>query len=170
LGGKGSFIVLLVIVAVLTLVLAMMAVYLFIVAGTPQNNAESAVHTDINTPQRPDADELGYKKLFEEKKFFNLKSEDNKNPVIQVEVNLVYFKKIKGIKNVEDKITSFESEIKEAIGTYFQQLTLEQVKDPACKKKAKEDLIKEINNLLSSDENKHFDIIYDIVFEEWFYQ
>lgn len=171
-GGKGSFIVLLVIVAVLTLALAVLAGYLFFVTGTPQNTnkVSQSQAAAAQTPKRPSSSELASKKLFEEKKFFNLKSVDDKNPVIQIRAELIYFKKVKGIKNVEQKIANYESKIKEVIGTYFQQSTLEQVKDPGFKTKAREDLKKELNDLLSSDEKKQYDIIYDVVFEDWFYQ
>jgi flagellar basal body-associated protein FliL len=167
LGSTSSFIILLSIVAVLTLVLAAMAGYLLLIAGTPQTTAG----TSNNSLQAiPHPDELSRKKLFEEKKYFNLKSDEGEISVIQVGVELVYFSKVKGIKNVEERITSYESQIKEALGTYFQQMTLEQVKDPGSKKKAKEDLKKQINTLLSSNEKNQYEIIYDIVFDEWFYQ
>jgi len=167
LASKSSFIILLSIVAVLTLVLAAMAGYLLLVAGTPQTTAGTS---NDSVQEIPDPDKLSRKKLFEEKKYFNLKSDDGEISVIQVGVELVYFNKVKGIKNVEEKITSYESQIKEILGTYFQQMTLEQVKEPESKKKAKEDLKKQINNLICSNEKIQNEIIYDIVFDEWFYQ
>jgi flagellar basal body-associated protein FliL len=170
LGGKTSFIVLLVIVAVLTLVLAIMAGYLLLVAGSPQPVADASNNSAAQAQIVPDANEISRRILFEEKKFFNLKSDEGENSVIQIGAELVYFKKVKGIKNVEQKITDYESQIKEVMGTYFQQLTLEEVKEPGSKKKAKEDLKKQINSLLCSNEKSKYDIVYDIVFEEWFYQ
>ena len=170
-GGKGSFVVLLIIVAVLTFALAVMASYLFFVAGNPTSAQIQYVNTNVgHEPTRVPSAELSSKKLFEEKKFFNLKAVDDKTSVIQLGAEIVYYKKVKGIKVVEEKIAGFETKMKESIGTYFQNMTLEQVKDPKTKEKANTELIKQLNDLLSSDEEKHYDIIYDIIFEDWFYQ
>lgn len=167
--GKGSFVILLVIISILTLTLAVMAGYLFFVTGTSQAAANGASPRD--TIKSPSDNELAKKILYSEKTFFNLNGgETGRNSVIQLGVVLKYYKKVSGVKNVEEKLDARDEDIKELISTYFQKLTLEDVKSAECKKKAKEDLILEINNLLKSNEKRDIDIIYDVVFEEWFYQ
>jgi flagellar basal body-associated protein FliL len=168
LGGKGSFFILLIIVAVLTLALAVLAGYLFFVAGSPNAVTEvSAKETTV----RPSDENLGVYKLYESKEYFNLKNEDeSKIAVIRVNVQLVYYKKVKGIKDVAKKIETYDGQLKEIVGTYFQSLTLEEVKKPETKEKAKTDLAKRMNELLTASEKEKRDIIYTINFDDWFYQ
>ena len=166
--GKGSFFILLFIVAFLSLTLAGLAGYVFFFSGSTQSASE-AVHHQAKVVRPPDED-LAVKKLFEEKgKYFNLapsETDDKKLSVIQVGVELVYFKKVKGVKEPAAKIAAYDGEIREIVGTYFQNKTLEDVRKPETKQKAKEEITKEINKLLGEKEN----IIYTINFGEWFYQ
>ena len=170
--GKGiSFIILLIIVAFLSLTLAALAGYVFFF-GTPKTTAaETTTHKEQT--KKPADSELAFKKLYEGKKYFNLKnSDDKKVAVIQVGVELVYYKdpKIKGLKSVDEKLKANDGEIKEIVGTYFQRLTIEDVKNPETKEKVKKDLVKAINTLLLENEKEKKDIIYTINFDEWFYQ
>ncbi|NMB97053.1 MAG: flagellar basal body-associated protein FliL, partial [Clostridiaceae bacterium] len=89
---------------------------------------------------------------------------------IRIGIDIKFFKKVKGVKNCEEKINDFESEIKELVGTYFQNVAIEEVKDSAFKIKAKEELKTQINDLLNSSEKIYSEIVYDIVFYDWFYQ
>jgi len=167
--GKGSFFILLIIVAILTLTLAVLAGYLFFVAGTPQTNPEAV--TEKTEIKRPSESELAYKDLFTDKQYFNLKNEDSdKTSVIMVKMQLVYFKKVKGIKSTDEKINLNEGKIKEIIGTYFQKMTLDEVKLPETKDRANKELTGLINQLLTSNEKQKQNIVYEIVFNEWFYQ
>lgn len=167
--GKRSFFILLVIVAILTLTLAVLAGYILLVAGSPaQPKAETAAS---ETVKRPSDEELVFRKLFEEKQFFNLKTNPGeKTSVIVINIQLQYFKKVKGIKDVEAKITAYESPIKEIIATYFQGMTKEEAEKVETKTRAKEELKKKINELLTSGQKEKKDIIYSVVFDEWFYQ
>jgi len=167
--GKGNFFVLLVIVAILTLTLAVLAGYLFFVAGTPKPQVEVAEETV--EMKRPSESELSYKDLFTEKQYFNLKSDDNNRiSVIMVKMQLVYYKKVKGIKSTDEKISANEGKIKEIIGTYFQNMSLDEAKLPETKRRANRELTKMINEFLASNEKEKQDIVYEIVFSEWFYQ
>jgi flagellar basal body-associated protein FliL len=168
--GKGSYFVLLIIVAILTLTLVILAGYLFFVASPQQPNLEKAASGEVEL-RRPSDSELASKKIFDEKQYFNLKStQDNKLSVIAISVELVYFKKVEGIKSTEEKINANESKIKEMIGTYFQNLTIEEVKLPETKQRANIDLTRQINNFLTSNEDQKQEIVYEVVFDEWFYQ
>lgn len=165
--AKGSFsVILLVIIAVLALTLAGLTGYVFF--SGPTKSASSAQPHEM---VRPADDELVVKKLFESKNLFNLKNtDDKKTSVIQANIELVYLKKVSGVKNVEEKIKSYDGAIKELIITYFQNMTLEDVKQPQTKENAKKELVKQLNELLSSSEKEQKNIIFTINFNEWFYQ
>lgn len=166
--GRGSFFILLVIVAFLTLALAVLAGYIFFVAGTPETKIE---YVSTDGPIRPNDEEIAMLKLYEEKEYFNLKNDDpNKIAVIRVNLELVYYKKAGSIKDVAAKLTTYNGEIKEIVGTYFQNLTLDEVKRPETKETAKKDLTKKINELLVATEKDKKDVLYTINFEDWFYQ
>lgn len=165
--GKSNFFILLFIVAILTLTLAVLAGYLFLV-GTPHNTVDS---TQKAGTVRPSDDQLVTLQVFEDKKYFNLKSTDNsKMSVIQLSAELVYYKEVKGIKNVATKIAAYDGEIKELIGTYFQNMSIDEVRKPETKEKAKKELTAKINELLNESEKSKADIVYTINFDEWFYQ
>jgi len=164
--GKNRFsIILLVIIAALAIALASMAVFVLVGGGASTKQVEKVVQIT-----RPADSQVTVKKIFD-KKLMNLKmAEDKKLSVIQISAEMVYFNKVTGIKDIGIKLTSYDGEMKELIGTYFQNLTLEEVKKPETKEKAKKDLIKQINDLLNANEKGKNDIVYTINFDEWFYQ
>lgn len=140
----------------------------------PEFKKTAADTINRETTIRPTDDKLATKKVFESKKYFNLKmGPDNKMAVIQVNAEVVYLKEVKGLKNKQDpakKLEAYDGEIKELIGTYFQNMTLEDAKKPDTKEKAKKDLKKQINDLILSTETVKGEIVYTINFDEWFYQ
>jgi len=157
--------VLLIIIAALAIALCGLTGYIFI-----SNGAAKTVEKIVVEPRRPADSDVNVMKLLD-KKLMNLKATENsKTPVIQMSAEIVYFKKGKGIKEVETKIKSYEGEIKEIIGTYFQGLTLDDVKKPDAKETAKKELTQKFNELLLSNEESKATIVYTINFEEWFYQ
>lgn len=166
--AKGSFsMVLLIIIAILALALAGLTGYVFFFEGP----TKSASAIDKHEMTRPADEDLVGKKLFESKNLFNLKSaDDKKTSVIQANVELQYLKKVNGIKNVEEKIKTYDGAIKELIITYFQNITIEEARQPETKEKIKKELTKRINDLLSSSEKEYRNIVYTINFSEWFYQ
>jgi len=167
--GKGSFFILLVIVAILALTLAVLAGYLFFIAETPQTRPGITANVS-DAARRPADSELASRNLFLEDQVFNLKSEDNKMSVIQVNVELIYFKKPKGIRNVEEKFDLCEGKMREIVGTYFQNMTIDDAKNPETKAKAANELKTALNQLLTSNERQADEVIYEIVFDKWFYQ
>jgi len=169
LANKSGFVTLLIIIAVLTMSVAMLAGYIFVFGGMPQQ--DQIISGNIDAIRRPSDKELGTKKLYEENQYFVLKNDNSsKQSFIRVGVDVRYFKSVKGIKNCEEKINNFDGEIKELIGTYFQELSIEQVKNLEFKIKAKAELKTQINDLLNSSENIYNEIVYDVVFYDWFYQ
>jgi len=173
LSSKSGFIALIIIIAILTVSVAVLVGYIFVTGGTQQANITSDnLNDSSNLAKRPPDDLLSTKKLYDDEQYFVLKSTGNSSKVsfIRVGIDIKFYKKVKGIKNCEEKINNFESEIKELIGTYFQNVTLDEVKDTGFKIKAKEDLKTQINDLLNSSETTYSEIVYDIVFYDWFYQ
>ena len=170
--AKGSFsMVLLIIIAILALALAGLTGYVFFFAG-PTKSADATKQHEITRPADTD---LIVKKMFENKTIFNLKSTDDKKvPVIQANIELVYLKKVSGIKSVDEKIKAFDGAIKELIISYFQNLTPEEARnlqaDEKVKEKSKKDMTRKINELLSSSEKEYKDIVYTVNFIDWFVQ
>jgi flagellar basal body-associated protein FliL len=165
--SKGSLFILLIIISILTLTLAVMAGYLFFVADTQQTNI--VVEENSSESKRPADEEISKVQLFDDDTFFNLKS-DGRISVLQISAELSYFKKVKGIKNTDEKINFNMNKIKEIIGTYFQGKTFEEITNPEAKEKANKELTKEINEFLLSNEGTNYDIVYEIVFDKWFFQ
>jgi flagellar basal body-associated protein FliL len=172
--SKKSTSVLIVIIAALTLTLVVLSIFVVFSSKTSQEflglKFGSNFSLETKMPKRPSQNEMATKRLFEENVIYNLKNDNGELSVIQVNVVIEYYKKVKGIRNVEKKINSFESAMRELVGNYFQNMTISEVKDPNTRLKAKEDLTIEINDLLNSDENKYYQIVYDVIFEKWFYQ
>lgn len=165
---KGSFIILLVIIAVLTLSLALLAGYMFFISGQPSTKKDTV---QTNQPKVPDDSEFAYKDLFESEQNYNLKmDEDGQIHVIQINVTLKYFKDVKGIKNIEEKLSAYDKMIKECIGTYFMNISVDEVRNADVKERIKKELTKKINDLLKSSEKQKSDIVYDVIFDKWFYQ
>lgn len=166
-GGKGSFFILLFVVAFLSLTLAGLAGYVFFFAGPTQS---AAPETTVNEKNKVvDESKLGEKQLFDSKKYFNLKSTDDKKiSVIQVGIKIKYFKEVDKLKekDILAKLSSYDSEIKEQVGIYFRNLTLEDVKMPDAEERARKVLVQQFNKTYGEKE----DIVYSIIFDEWFYQ
>jgi len=168
--NKGSFIVLIVIVAMLTVSVAMLAGYILIFRSGVETNM-NVNNNNENVVKRPADDELGHKKLYNESQYFAVQNDNSsKTSILRIGIDLVYYTKGTGKKNYAEKLELFDSEIKELIGTYFQDKTLSQVKDIEFKKQAKEDLKRMINDLLNSNEKVYTEYIYEVVFYDWFYQ
>lgn len=168
--GKSGFFILIGIVAFLSLTLAMLAGYVFFVqGGSPKPKTEQ--DPQKNEIKVPKDDELVKQKLFEEKMPFNLKSDDSeKISVIVISMEMSYFKKVKDIKDTSAKLEANKSKLQEIAGTYFQSLTLNEVMTVDAKEKARAELTKRMNECLLSNEKAKTDIIYTIVFDQWFYQ
>jgi flagellar basal body-associated protein FliL len=177
--GKGTLIILLLIIAVLTLIIAGMTAYIFISAGASNQTSGTASKEPAQKSQAVNKTEtkvfnegdLVEYPLYEEKQYFNLKNADsNKITVIQVQVSLEYIKKVKGIKSVEKRLLVFDNKIKESIIIYFLGLTLDDVKRPETMEKTKKDLTQKINELLTSGDSEKAAIVNDVVFTGWVFQ
>jgi len=168
--NKAFTIVLLVIVAVLALSLLILAIVFF--TGNGNNTANNNTSSKEQVITVPSDDELSSKLLYgEESALLNLKNENKKSstpPVIKINIELLYYKKVKGV-NTEEKLEMYDKRIKELVSTYFQNMTIEEAMDPETKQKAKNDLINGINEMLLENTGINKPIIYNVVFSEWFY-
>jgi len=169
--SKSTFFILIIIVAVLALSLAALAGYLFIVQGGQSN--ENAV-TGEKSEIIPSEDELIKISLFNEARYFNLKksSDNSKSSIIQANVTLKCYKKLKNNKKavVEELVAARTEEIQELVVRFFMTLTSEDVKDLDVMDAAKENLTKQINELMNEGVEKPEDVVYRVVFSEWLFQ
>jgi flagellar basal body-associated protein FliL len=170
--SKGTFFILIIVVAILTLTLAALAGYLFLVQGAPQAKVDAK--TSAEAKVIPKEADLSVIPLYDGKRYFNLNNDDPKKiAIIQVNISLKCMKQFKEEKKAvtaEEKITSYSQEIQELIVRFFLQITIENVKDPAIFDKAKEDLKKQINTLLNEGQKEPQDIVYKVIFSEWLFQ
>lgn len=167
--GKGSYFILLIIVAFLSITLAFLAIGYFVFDNHGSTEKEVIV---VNEPKIPDDKDLVSKIIFE-KTNFNLKKTDEKQiAVIVLSTSMKHIKEIEGMtpEEVTAKIDFYSSEIKSAIGTYFQGLTLDDVRNTGWKEKASSELKDKINEILMNNDKKASPLVYSIVFDYSFYQ
>ena len=179
---KSSFIVLLVIVAVLTLVIAALVSFILLIGINVPAAAESAnsgrESSFISLPaEPPDESTLATIRLFESAQPLNLKTEDPAKPSFAlIEVSIKYFIKVDGVKDVEAKITLNLANMREIVNTYFMAMSVDEFSRFETKAKVKQDLKKALNEFLlttiagEKDRKKANEIIYDVVFSSWNYQ
>ena len=120
----------------------------------------------------PKDSELAVEQIFSSNTAFNLKTTNNdKNiHVILVSAQIQYFAKFEGIKDTTAKIQANKGKLAEMVGTYFQNLTIDDVKKPEAKEKARSDLKKMMNEYLLQNEEANGELVYSIIFDYWFYQ
>lgn len=164
--GKGSFVILLVIVAILTLTIAVLAGYLFIMGGSPKPDANAAL---AQMGKVPEPNQLNRKPIFTESpEIFNLKQDTNgKLGIMQLSAEVVYYKKVKGIKSTDELIDSSNSEIKEAITEYFLSKTYSEMSQEQGLQCAKEDLKNKINDLFKKKEAIGSNVVWDVTISKW---
>lgn len=167
---KSNFFLLLLIVALLSLTLAGLAVYILI--GGNQKQVDTKINENYEKTAPKDTELASIKVFGEESKYFNLKDDEKyKGSFVQLSVELKYFLKVDGLSEPFAKINLYLSDIKELIGTYFLNVALSDIKTPEGKKHTKEDLKKEINKLLLRNEEKvKTDIVYEVVLEDMLFQ
>jgi flagellar basal body-associated protein FliL len=173
--SKGNFFILIIVVAVLALTLAALAGYLFIVQGSTANKGEAASTSVATVKEVPAEEDLTTIPLYEDKSYFNLKNDDPKKiAMMQVKVVLICHKTLKEKENkkviVEEKINAYSDEIQELVVRFFLTKTIDDVKSIEVMDKAKEDLGKEINNLLNEGVKRPEEIVYKVVFSQWLFQ
>ena len=128
--NKSGFFILISIVAFLSITIALLTGYILLQDSNPVS-AKDPQNQNVRIPLEK---ELLKEKLFEEKTAFNLKSEEAEKVSVIVEVELSYYKKVKGIKTPQIKLKQIKVN-QEIVGTYFQRLTIDDVADVEFKEK-----------------------------------
>jgi len=168
-GKKSSFFILIGIVAFLSLALALLAGYVFFVGGSAGTGEAAESKKEVTVPKDS---ELALEPMFTKNTAFNLKTtkDDKDIHVILVNLQVQYFIEFEGIKDTALKVQSNKSKLSEIVGTYFQSLSIDDVKKTDAKEKARQDLKKMMNDYLMQNEEEEGDLIYSIIFDYWFYQ
>lgn len=168
-GKKSGFFILIGIVAFLSLALVLLAGYVFFIGGNVGIGQAKETKKEVTVPKDS---ELALEQMFESNTAFNLQTtkEDKDIHVILVNLQVQYFIKFDGIKDTTLKIQSNKSKLSEIVGTYFQNLSIDDVKNPDAKEKARIELKKMMNDYLMQNEKKDGDLVYSIIFDYWFYQ
>ncbi len=168
-GKKSGFFVLIGIVAFLSLALVLLAWYVFFIGGNVGIGQAAETKKEITVPKDS---ELALEQMFTSNTAFNLLTtkEDKDIHVILVNLQVQYFIKFDGIKDTTLKIQTNKSKLSEIVGTYFQNLSIDEVKNSDAKEKARVELKKMMNDYLMQNEKKDGDLVYSIIFDYWFYQ
>ncbi|MEN2776577.1 flagellar basal body-associated FliL family protein [Acetivibrio clariflavus] len=166
-GKSTSFIILICVVAFLSLSLALLSGYVLFMGGSSKGQA-----ADNKTITVPKDSDLALEQIFSSNTAFNLKTtkDDKDIHVILVNAQIQYFVKFDGIKNTTAKIQANKGKLAEIVGTYFQNLTIDDVKNPEAKEKARADIKKMMNEYLMQNEKSDGELVYNIIFDYWFYQ
>jgi flagellar basal body-associated protein FliL len=164
---SSSFIILISVVACLSLALALLSGYVFFVGGS--GTGQAAERKKVTAPKDS---ELALEQMFTSNTAFNLKltEKDKSIHVILVNLQVQYFTKFDGIKDTTAKIQTNKSKLSEIVGTYFQNLTIDDVKKPEAKEQARVELKKMMNEYLMQNEERDGELVYSVIFDYWFYQ
>lgn len=169
--GKSSYFILLVIVAFLSITLAFLAIGFFFFGNSSSGAQKEVVVVSQSVPTESD---LTLRTICESKNFNLKKTSDKQIAVISISCSMKHYKvrdkdKLKEA-DVTAKIDFYSKEIESAIGTYFQGMTLEDVSQLDAKKKASTELTKKFNEIMSEGNSKAEPIVYDVIFDYWFFQ
>ena len=169
--GKSIYTILLAIIAVLTLSLAVLIIFLFISYGPNQKQAQTNVPTEAAMQERVVADdEMLEFKLFEGKeKMFSLKSEPaNPDAIVMVSVTIKCDagEKRKKEQDVTNRVSVlYLSELEEAVGDYFAAMTLSEAREMETRYKARDDLMNTFNEILNANKQKKEKTVYRVTLQ-----
>lgn len=167
--GKSIYTILLAIIAVLTLSLAVLIIFLFI-SFNPNRQAAGNVRADTAIAERVVADdEMIEFKLFDgEEKMFALKSEpENPDSIVMVSVTIKCDagQKRKKEQEVTNRVNSYISELEEAVGDYFAAMTLTEAKQLETRYKARDDLLNTFNEILNANKQEKEKAVYRVTLQ-----
>jgi flagellar basal body-associated protein FliL len=167
--GKGSFFILLFIVAFLSLTLAVLAGYVFFVGGGSQK-APTAASQSVTTKKIPETEI--YSQTLLDKKYFNLKSTDSaKLSVLEVSMKVSIYKGKLADTAAAKILDPYIPELKDYVSTYFSDISIEDARDQKdTKEKAKKDLLAKFNEIVPPDSKTKQKIVLSITFDDWFTQ
>jgi len=163
--NKGINAILLSIIAVLSLALAVLIIFLFISYPSMKKDKAAVAGTEIIDRVVPD-DELAEYKLFNgEDKIFALKYEpEHPDGIVLVSVSIKcdVGEKRKNKEKVDSLISLYTSELEEAVGDYFANMTFSEAKDINTRNKARDDLLEIFNRILNENKMTKQKIVYKV--------
>ena len=177
--GKGIYVILLGIIAVLTLAVAVLSIFLFVMFNHPSQGsvplAETAAAVTADEPRLVPAEELRTWNPFATSDNANapalydlLPSEDHEKSYVQVTL-LVKFDVGKKRAKEDDYAQLVESdaapEIKQAVALYFKNLTFDDCKSPEAVPKAQDALKETFNRIVDDNAAEELGIVYKVIIE-----
>lgn len=167
--GKSIYTILLAIIAVLTLSLAILIIFLFI-SYNPNQQAAINVETTKGMSERvvPDTEMIEFKLFLGEEKMFALKGEpENPDSIIMVSVTIKCDtgEKRKKETDVTTRVTQYMSELEEAVGDYFADMTLTEAKLVETRYKARDDFIRIFNDIINANKKDKEKTVYKVTLQ-----
>lgn len=162
---KGIYTVLLSIIAVLSLALAVLIVFLFISYPSVKKEKASSANNEISERIVPDDELMEYQLFDGEDKVFALKDEPNHTDslvLVSVSIKCDVGEKRKNEEKIKSLISLYTSELEEAVGDYFAEMTYSEAKNIETRNKAREDLMKIFNNILNENKEVKQKIVYKV--------
>ena len=171
--SKSTYIILIVIIAILAVSTAVLAGCLLVAKGNlGKSDDEQLAENGEQIVETPKEEDLVKIPLFNDTRYFALKKTGkDQSSIIQANVTLKCYKTLKRDKkaDVSEIIAARSEEIQELVVRFFMTLTAEEVENLDALDRAKEDLTKQINSLLNEGEDKPEDIVYKVIFSEWLF-
>lgn len=161
---KSIYTILLSIIAVLSLALAVLIIFLFISYPSRKDNI---TQTDAIISERvvPDSELEEYKLFNGEEKLFALKYEsDHPDSIVLVSVSIICDtgEKRKNEQKIDNLISLYKSELEQAVGDYFAKMTFSEAKDIETRYKARDELLEIFNNILNENKAVKQKIVYKV--------
>jgi len=168
--SKSIYTILLAIIAVLTLALAVLIIFLF-VTYNPNVKAAGGSQTDGAMAERivPDDEMIEFKLFGGEEKMFALKSEpEHPDAIVLVSVSLKCDagSKKKKAEEITKLVTElYLSELEEAVGDYYAGMTLTEAREIETRYKARDDLLNTFNEILNANKHPKEKIVYKVTLQ-----
>lgn len=168
--GKSVYTILLGIIAVLTLALAVLIIFLFITYKPNQQAATATVPQNGVMSERVVADDemLEFKLFNGEEKMFALKGEpEHPDSIVMVSVTIKCDAgpKKKKEQDITNRVNAYLSELEEAVGDYFAAMTLTEAKELETRYKARDDLLNTFNEILNANKQEKEKIVYRVTLQ-----
>jgi flagellar basal body-associated protein FliL len=166
--GKSVYTILLGIIAVLTLALAVLIIFLFI-TYKPNQQAGTAVQNSTMYERVVADDEMLEFKLFGgQEKMFALKEEpEHPDSIVMVSVTIKCDAgpKKKKEQDINNRVNAYLSELEEAVGDYFAAMTLSEARELETRYKARDDLLNTFNEILNANKQVKEKVVYRVTLQ-----
>jgi len=164
--GKTLYTILLSIIAVLTLALGVLVIFLFTTYNSNKVNPDAGKPTKSAVP----VEQQQRFSLYEADEVFVLKeSKDHPNSFLMTAITIVYDKGTEKEKVAEARKTLIEQtylgELKEATIEFFGSKTYEELKAENAMQQARDSLLEIYNKIISQDPDEK--LIIKVIFEKW---